>query len=82
MGNLEIIAAVLAFGVIILVAIFITMWNKEQGFGPNNLRAVGIVTIITLATVIFIMDASKSDAVIGLLGVIAGYLFGIKIEDK
>ena len=81
MENMEIIP-VLVFGVIILCAVFGIMRKKGQGFGPNNLRAVGIVTIVTLATIIFIMDASKSDAVIGLLGVITGYLFGIKMEDK
>ncbi len=81
MENMEIIP-VLAFGLIILFAVFRTMWIKKQGFGPNSLRAVLIVTIVTLATIIFILDPNKSDAVIGLLGVITGYLFGIKMEDS
>ena len=74
---------VAAIGTIALVGGFIKM---KGGFGPNNLRAVGITLVLTFTALI----ATKYQngiltAAIGIFGSIAGYLFGNnekKISDK
>lgn len=50
----------------------------SKGFGPFNLRAVGIVLIATFASLLALKDGGSLTAGMGLLGAIAGYLFGIK----
>lgn len=67
--------AVTALGAIALIGVFFKM---SSGFGPFNLRAVGIVLIATLASLLALHDAASLTAAMGILGAIAGYLFGIK----
>ncbi len=62
-------------GAIALIGVFIKM---QGGFGPFNLRAVGIIFIATLASLLALNDAGSLNAAMGILGAIAGYLFGIK----
>jgi len=62
-------------GAIALVGVFVRM---ERGFGPFNLRAVGIVFIGTVSALLALKDASSLTAAMGILGAIVGYLFGIK----
>jgi len=50
----------------------------QRGFGPFNLRAVGIVLVATFAALLALKDACSLTAAMGILGAIAGYLFGIK----
>lgn len=59
-----------------LFGVFVKMYD---GFGPNNLRAVGITLVLTFTALI----ATKYQdgilaAAIGIFGGIAGYLFGDK----
>lgn len=58
-----------------LVGVF---WTKTQGFGPMNLRAVGIVLVATFAALLALQDGGALTAAMGILGGIAGYLFGLK----
>lgn len=62
-------------GIIALVGVF---WRMTPGFGPFNLRAVGIVLIATFATLLALKDGGSLTGAMGILGAIAGYLFGIK----
>lgn len=62
-------------GCVTLVGVF---WRMRGGFGPFNLRAVGIVFVGTLAALLSLKDESSRTACMGILGAIAGYLFGIK----
>jgi hypothetical protein len=64
-----------AFGLVALIGIF---WRMQGGFGPFNLRAMGIVLIATFATLLALRDAGALTAAMGILGAIAGYLFGLK----
>ncbi len=73
MDNLHWIIAVL--GGITLIGVFVRM---QGGFGPFNLRAVGIIFIGTIAALLALKDAGSLTAAMGILGAIAGYLFGIK----
>jgi len=54
------------------------LWKMERGFGPFNLRAVGIVLVATFAALLGMRDGSAMAAAMGILGGIAGYLFGIR----
>jgi hypothetical protein len=65
-----------AFGFLIIV---VMSWRLPGGFGPHNLRAVGLVFVGTLAALLGLRDdAGSATAAMGILGVIAGYLLGIK----
>jgi hypothetical protein len=64
-----------ALGFVAVIGVFCRM---KDGFGPYNLRAVGIVLVATLASLLGLKDASCLTAAMGILGAIIGYLFGIK----
>jgi hypothetical protein len=59
-------------------ALFGVFLKMEKGFGPFNLRAVGIVLVGTFAALLALHDGNALTAAMGILGGIAGYLFGIK----
>ena len=64
-----------AFGLITLVGSLIKM---KPGFGPFNLRVIGIILVGTFATLLALKNSESLTAAMGILGAIAGYLFGIK----
>ncbi|QOJ19662.1 MAG: hypothetical protein HRU77_02460 [Gammaproteobacteria bacterium] len=70
------IIAVLGTGT--LIGVF---WKMKDGFGPLNLRAVGLVLIAVLATLLAIAKSDNLTAAMGILGTIAGYLFGAKTDS-
>jgi hypothetical protein len=63
------------FGALTLGGVF---WKMTEGFGPFNLRVVGIVLIATLSSLLALHDAGSLTAAMGILGAIGGYLFGLK----
>jgi len=63
------------FGAVALIGVFVKM---KPGFGPFNLRAIGIVLVATFASLLALQDGGSMTAAMGILGAIAGYLFGIK----
>jgi hypothetical protein len=67
------------FGALTMGGVF---WKMECGFGPFNLRAVGIVLVATFAALLAMRDGSAMTAAMGILGGIAGYLFGIRDQVK
>ncbi len=67
------------FGALTMGGVF---WKMESGFGPFNLRAVGIVLVATFAALLAMRDGSAMTAAMGILGGIAGYLFGIRDQVK
>ena len=78
MGNLLLII-IAAIGAIALIGVLLRM---TKGFGPFNLRAVGIVLVATFAALLATKDVGSLTAAMGILGAIAGYLFGIKDPGK
>jgi hypothetical protein len=66
---------VAVLGAIALLGVFAKM---SKGFGPFNLRAVGIVLVATFAALLALRDSGSPTAAMGVLGAIVGYLFGIK----
>ena len=67
--------AIVLFGAATIGGIF---WRMRGGFGPFNLRAVGIVFVGTTTSLLALHDSGSLTAGMGILGAIAGYLFGIK----
>jgi hypothetical protein len=70
----EVLWIVSTFGALTMIGVFVRM---NGGFGPQNLRAVGIVLVATLATILG-LGSNSLTAAIGLLGAVAGYLFGAR----
>lgn len=71
--------AVLSFGVIVIISEILVLYRKQQGFGPQAVRIVGITIIITIAGALSatnLIPLERLTAVIGLLGTLAGYLAG------
>lgn len=73
------ILAVLGFGVFAMVKVFDHM---KEGFGPFNVRITGIVLVATLTSILAVMNPSGESAAIGILGAIAGYLFGYGSKEE
>jgi hypothetical protein len=70
------IVAVIGTGT--LIGVFMKM---KGGFGPLNLRVVGLVLIAVLAALLAIAKSDNLNAAMGILGAIAGYLFGAKADS-
>ncbi len=64
-------------GALTMIGVFAVFLRRNQGFGPLNLRAVGIVLVGTFAALLAVTGDRGLAAGIGVLGAIAGYLFGI-----
>lgn len=62
--------------------LFGTFLRMKGGFGPINLRAVGIVLIAVLASLLAIAKLDNLTAAMGILGAIAGYLFGAEAKES
>lgn len=60
-------------GVVALGGVLVKM---DRGIRQQNLRAIGIVLVAVLITLLAIAYGDGFEAVLGLLGAIVGYLFG------
>jgi hypothetical protein len=69
----------LAFGAVVVVGEIVILVRRQQGFGPQAVRIVGITIIVTIAAGLAAasnIPLERLTAVIGLLGTLAGYLAG------
>ena len=67
--------------VLVAMTILIILYLKmKDGFGPFNLKAVGITLIATFVSILSLsnIEPDKLLGAYGILGGIAGYLFGVK----
>lgn len=71
----HIVWIIAGLGAITLIGVFVRM---TKGFGPFNVRIVAIVFVATLASLLALKDGTSISAAMGILGAIAGYVFGIK----
>jgi len=62
-----------------ITVLYIFKSKMKDGLGPFNLRSIGITLIASLTAMLSIaeIDESKLSATYGILGAIAGYLFGL-----
>lgn len=74
------ILAILGFGIFALIRVLAHM---KKGFGVFNVRITGIIIVATFASILAVLNPSTESAAIGILGAIAGYLFGYGVPaDK
>ena len=76
------LVTVVGIFIVALVALIGSFKQMKPGFGPFNLRVIGIILVATFATTLALIDNGKISAAIGILGAIAGYLFGFSKESK
>ncbi|WP_345875238.1 hypothetical protein [Shewanella algae] len=74
------------FGILIAMLIgvywvFNTLKLREQGFGPNSLKALGIVLFIPSLVLLALLTDFKTETLAALLGTVAGYVLS-NTEDK
>ncbi|MBI5650790.1 MAG: hypothetical protein HZC40_10155 [Chloroflexi bacterium] len=68
------IIGVLLFGMIIAI---LALRHMKEGFGLNNIRILGIIIVATFSSALALVANDSISAAIGILGAIAGYLFGV-----
>lgn len=65
-----------------LFAIGGAFWRMKPGIGPNNMRVIGLILIITIASLLALNNEQTMQATLGILGAVAGYLFGSASGDE
>jgi peptidoglycan/LPS O-acetylase OafA/YrhL len=64
------------------VALLGALCRMRAGWGPENLRVVGLILVATLVSLLAIYDGDAAKSAFGILGAIAGYLFGASGRDR
>ena len=67
------VSIVAMVGILSLLGVFIKM---NRGIRQQNLRAIGIILVAVLVTLLVFATGAGVEAALGLLGAIVGYLFG------
>ena len=70
--------AAMLFG---LCHVFARLKAKEQGFGPNSLRAIGIVLFVPSLVILAIATNFNTETLAALLGTVAGYVLSVSKPD-
>ena len=62
--------------------VFVRLKQRDQGFGPNSLKALGLVLFIpTLLMVAVQKDGFQTETLAALLGTVAGYVLSHSKDD-
>lgn len=69
--------AIIGVSVIGLVSTVMVFKNINGGFSQNNLRVLGIVLVACFSTLLALLVNANVSSALGILGTIAGYLFGV-----
>ena len=57
--------------------------EKDQGFGPNSLKAIGIVIFIPALIIIGVVIPNfQTETLAALLGTVAGYVLSTSTSEK
>lgn len=75
--------AVLFSGTLITIILLIVMNIRGKFFGPNFTKVLGITILLTFLVFLTVVSNSldKLTPVVGLIGTLAGYLFGKSEKD-
>ncbi|MGR9106387.1 MAG: hypothetical protein ACU843_05590 [Gammaproteobacteria bacterium] len=65
-----------------LYSVFERLKAKDQGFGPNSLRAVGIVLFVPSPVILALATDFKTETLAALLGTVAGYVLSVSKPDE
>ena len=57
-----------------LYCIFERIKAKDQGFGPNSLKAIGVGLFVPTLLIMAIVTDFKTETLAALLGTVAGYV--------
>ena len=71
------IIAVIGSIIVILVGlyyVFERLKAKDQGFGPNSIRAIGIVIFVPTLLILAVVTQFNAASLAALLGTVAGYV--------
>ena len=55
---------------------------KDQGFGPNSLKAIGISFFIPTLLILAVMTDFQTETLAALLGTVAGYVLSSGGKDE
>lgn len=80
--SLVLIALIVAFGATALAFFYFSGGKPSGGVSKLNIRAVGIVFVVVAAAVLAVVYESAVVAAVGLLGAVAGYLFGASAVES
>lgn len=74
----------LSIFIVTILVLLIFRSKMKEGLGPYNLRAIGITLIASLGAILSIaeIETTKLSATYGILGAIAGYLFGLNSKKE
>jgi len=64
-----------------LYLVFARLKAKDQGFGPNSLRALGIVLFIPTLVILALVVDFNLETLAALLGTVAGYVLSHSRPD-
>jgi Ca2+/H+ antiporter len=64
-----------------LCHVFSRLKAKNQGFGPNSLRAIGVVLFVPSLVILAIATDFKTETLAALLGTVAGYVLSVAKPD-
>ncbi|MGL4612599.1 MAG: hypothetical protein ACRCVV_01575 [Shewanella sp.] len=70
---------IIGISVLIMLKIFSHM---KEGFGIYNTRITDIAIIAIFVSILAVLSPNYESAAIGILGAIAGYLFGFGHDNK
>lgn len=68
------VCGALAVMIIGLCLVFRRLKEKNQGFGPNTLRVIGILIFLPVLLLLALLTDFKTETLAALLGTVAGYV--------
>jgi hypothetical protein len=69
---------------VMVVGLFLTFSRlraKEQGFGPNSLKVIGVVLFVPTLLILAILAKFETGILAALLGTVAGYVLSHSRPD-
>ena len=54
--------------------IFERLKAKDQGFGPNSLKVIGVILFLPILLILAVLTEFKTETLAALLGTVAGYV--------
>ncbi len=61
--------------------IFERLTAKQQGFGPNTLKAIGVILFLPTLLILAVLTDFKTETLAALLGTVAGYVLSNSKSD-
>lgn len=76
--------AVLSFGFLLTISLLYYLYKLKKGFGDVTFKTLGIILILTASLFLIVAGYNERQItpVIGLLGTIAGFIFGSTIKNQ